>query len=247
MADSPSYLILGATGGIGSRVTRMLADRGADLAIGARSEDDLEALADETGAHPISLDATVYDQVEAAVEEAHEELGGLDGVANCVGSILLKPAHLTSVEEFDRVMKVNVYSSFYLVKAAARRLMKTGGSVVLSSAAVGLHGVANHEAIAAAKAGVAGLVRSAAATYGLQGVRVNAVAPGLVDTPLTERLTKNEASLEQSKKMHALGRIGQPDEVASAIAWLLDDETSSWVTGQVLGVDGGLSAVRARD
>jgi NAD(P)-dependent dehydrogenase (short-subunit alcohol dehydrogenase family) len=106
-------------------------------------------------------------------------------------------------------------------------------------------GLANHEAIAAAKAGVIGLTLSAASTYAPRGVRVNCVAPGLVRTPMTARLTQNEGALKASTAMHALGRIGEPADVAAAIAWLIGPE-SSWVTGQVLGIDGGLGSVRPR-
>jgi NAD(P)-dependent dehydrogenase (short-subunit alcohol dehydrogenase family) len=105
--------------------------------------------------------------------------------------------------------------------------------------------LANHEAIAAAKAGVIGLTLSAAATYAARGIRVNCVAPGLVRTPMTARLTSNEATLKASTAMHPLGRIGEPSNIASAIQWLLDAE-QSWVTGQVLGLDGGLASVRPR-
>ena len=106
-------------------------------------------------------------------------------------------------------------------------------------------GLANHEAIAAAKAGIIGLTLSAAATYAARGLRVNAVAPGLVRTPMTTRITSSEPALKSSMAMHALGRIGEPEEVASAIAWLLDAE-QSWVSGLVLGVDGGLATLRTR-
>ncbi len=116
---------------------------------------------------------------------------------------------------------------------------------MLVSSAAARVGLANHEAIAAAKAGIEGLVRSAAATYGPAGLRVNAVAPGLTRTPLTERITSNDAAAEASRAMHVLGRLGEPQDVASAIAWLLDPD-QSWVTGQVIGVDGGLGAVRAQ-
>ena len=114
----------------------------------------------------------------------------------------------------------------------------------MSSAAARI-GLANHEAIAAAKAGVEGLARSAASTYAPRGVRINVVAPGLVRTPLSARLVGNDASVKASVAMHALGRIGEPDDVASLIEYLLDP-SHRWVTGQVFGVDGGLSTLRPR-
>ena len=116
--------------------------------------------------------------------------------------------------------------------------------MLVSSAAV-MAGLANHDAIAAAKAGVIGLLRSAAATYAPRGLRVNAVAPGLVETSLTEQLTASDASRAASEAMHALGRLGRPEDVAAAVAFLLDP-ANDWITGQVLGVDGGLSSVRPR-
>ena len=124
-------------------------------------------------------------------------------------------------------------------------MLNAGGSIVLVSSAAARIGLANHEAVAAAKAGVIGLTLSAAATYGPRGIRVNCVAPGLVRTPLTARLTANEASLKASTAMHALGRIGEPQDVAKAIEWLLSPE-QSWITGQLLGIDGGLGSVRSR-
>ena len=118
-----------------------------------------------------------------------------------------------------------------------------GGSIVFVSSAAARRGLANHEAIAAAKAGLIGLTLSAAATYARYSIRVNSVAPGLVRTPLTESITRNEAALRHSTSLHALRRIGEPAEVASAIRWLLDP-AQSWVTGQVIGVDGGLASIQ---
>ena len=117
--------------------------------------------------------------------------------------------------------------------------------MVLVSSAAATIGMPNHEAIAAAKAGIEGLVRSAAATYAGSSIRFNAVAPGLVKSKMTERLWNNETTASNSIQMHALGRLGEPDDIAAAIDWLLSTE-SSWITGQVLGVDGGLASVLPR-
>jgi NAD(P)-dependent dehydrogenase (short-subunit alcohol dehydrogenase family) len=185
-------------------------------------------------------DATQFDALDAALKSA----GPLDAVVNCAGSILLKPAHLTTDREWSDTLHTNLTTAFHTVRSAARLLMSTGGSIVLCSTAAARTGLANHEAIAAAKAGVIGLTLSAAATYAPRNIRVNCVAPGLVDTPLAARITSNEMALKASLAMHPLGRIGRPEQVASAIAWLLHPE-NDWVTGQVLGVDGGLATLRS--
>ena len=242
----PAYLVLGATGGIGSELSRQLAVRGARLMLGARSGEKLETLTAELQAHPFPLDATQTDQVDRCVEETVKVYGRLDGIAHCVGSVLLKPAHLTSDEEWASVLAVNLTSAFATVRAAARAMRRRGGSIVLSSSAAAARvGIANHEAIAAAKAGIIGLVLSGSATYSKNNIRLNCVAPGLVRTPMTEHITTNEASLKISLAMHPLGRLGEPADIASLIAWLLDPK-QGWVTGQVFGVDGGLGTVHAR-
>lgn len=245
--ERSTYVVLGATGGIGSALCRLLAADGARLVLAARGEERLAELAEEIGGRTHSLDATDYEAVHALVEQTVEDEGSIDGVVNCVGSILIKPAHLTSIDEFERVLSVNLRTAFNVVKAAARPMMTgRGGAIVLCSSAVATKGIANHEAIAAAKAGVAGLARSAAATYAHRNVRVNAVAPGLVETPQSASILRSDAARSQSEAMHALGRLGTPRDVAAAIQWLLDPRQGSWVTGQVIGVDGGLGAVQPR-
>ncbi|CAA9302009.1 MAG: 3-oxoacyl-[acyl-carrier protein] reductase [uncultured Gemmatimonadaceae bacterium] len=242
----PVYLVLGAAGGIGSALARRLAAGGARLVLAGRTAAPLDALAAELGATTVVGDATRFDDVDRAVATTVERHGRLDGAANCVGSLLLKPAHLTRAEEFAETVAQNLTSAFAVVRSAARAMLETGGgSVVLVSSAAARVGLANHEAIAAAKAGVIGLAASAAATYAAKHVRVNAVAPGLVRTGLTRRITGSAAGEQSSLAMHALGRLGEPDDVASLIAWLLAPE-QRWVTGQVYGVDGGLATVRAR-
>lgn len=246
MNDSkPTYVILGAYGGIGSALCKKLSASGGQLVVAGRNSDALQKLANETNAMPVVTDATDPDQVKACIETAKEEYGEIHGVANCVGSVLLKPAHLTSDDEWNDTIQKNLFSAFNTVRFAAKAMTQKGGSIVLVSTAAARTGIANHEAIAAAKAGVIGLAQSAAATYATRNIRINCVAPGLVETPMTERITSNEASLKASIAMHALGRIGQPNDIASAIAWLLDPE-NAWITGQVLGVDGGLGTLRGR-
>jgi NAD(P)-dependent dehydrogenase (short-subunit alcohol dehydrogenase family) len=242
---APVIVVLGATGGIGSELCRRLSAKGAQLLAAGRHPEKLAALAADTSAQSFLLDVTQAESVDQCINEAVETFGRIDGVANCIGSLLLKPAHLTTNAEWVATLDINLGSAFATVRAAGRAMTRTGGSIVLLSSAAARTGLANHEAIAAAKAGIIGLTLSAAASYAGRGIRVNCVAPGLVRTPLTARITENEAALKGSLALHALGRIGEPADVASAIEWMLDP-AQHWVTGQVLGVDGGLASVRPR-
>ena len=146
--------------------------------------------------------------------------------------------------QYQATINASLTTAFATVRAAGK-YMKNGGSVVLVSSAAAMTGLANHEAIAAAKAGIIGLTLAAAASYAGNHLRFNAVASGLTETPLTQSLTANETSRRLSEAMHALGRLGQPADIARAIVFLLDP-ANSWITGQVLAVDGGLSRVRPR-
>jgi len=246
---SPVHLILGATGSVVSALARQLAASGARLVLAARNTDALSALATELGAASVVVDATIPADIDRAVETTVQTFGRIDGATNCVGSLLLKPAHLTRPEEFDAVLGVNLTSAFSLVRAASRAMMSntepTGGSIVLVASAAARIGLANHEAIAAAKGGIISLTLSAAASYAAKQIRVNCVAPGLVRTPLTARITGSAAGEQSSLAMHALGRLGEPGDVARAIAFLLDPQ-NNWITGQTLGVDGGLGTLRSR-
>lgn len=244
MHTDRTYLILGATGGVGSALARRLAGDGARLVLVGRREAELGALAAELGAQAVAGDATDFALVDRAADHAVATFGALHGIANCAGSLLLKPAHLTRADEFAATIAASLTTAFAAVRAGGR-LLGEGGAIVLVSSAAATIGLANHEAIAAAKGGVSALARSAAATYAPRGVRVNVVAPGLVRSPLTQRITGSPTALQASASMHALGRIGEVDEVANAIAWLLSP-AAGWITGQELGVDGGLARVRSR-
>lgn len=238
-------LVIGGGGGIGGAVARMVVAGGGSVYLAGRDEGRLAAVGVELGMPWGSVEATDFASVDACADAAAAALGGLDGLVNCAGSILLKPAHLTSPEEWQATLATNLTSAFACVRAAGRLLRESGGSVVLVSSAAARIGLANHEAIAAAKAGVIGLVRSAAATYARQRIRFNSVAPGLVRTPLAKGLVASELAEKASVAMHPLGRLGEPEDVARAIAFLLDP-AQDWITGQVLGVDGGLADLKAR-
>jgi NAD(P)-dependent dehydrogenase (short-subunit alcohol dehydrogenase family) len=239
-------LVIGAAGAAGSATARLLHAAGHRIHLAGRDRSALDVVAGEIGAAGVhELDARDLGAVKATVDAVADAEGRIDAVANLVGSILLKPAHLTTSEEWEETIATNLTSAFAVVRAAAPRMRETGGSIVLASSAAAQTGIANHEAIAAAKGGIISLVRSAAATYGANGVRVNAVAPGLTRARMTARLVDNEAQAEASRRMHVLGRLGEPEDVASLVAWLMEP-TNSWITGQTIGVDGGLGQVHPR-
>lgn len=226
------FLVLSASSGIGQATVSLLKKAGHNVFTTARNTSKITPDA--------VLDATDFEAVDTVFKQAAD----IDGVVNCSGSLLLKPAHLTTKEQYQSVIDASLTTAFATVRSAGKHMNK-GGSVVLISSAAAMEGLANHEAIAAAKAGIIGLTLSAAATYAGQNLRVNAVAPGLTETPLTAALTGNEMSRKFSEAMHALGRLGKPEDVARAIVFLLDP-ANDWITGQVLAVDGGLSRVRPK-
>jgi NAD(P)-dependent dehydrogenase (short-subunit alcohol dehydrogenase family) len=227
-----NYLIIAASSAIGQAVVRILKSQGDKVFTTARDASKIQPDA--------LLDATDFD----AVNEVFKLAGEIDGVVNCAGSLFLRSAHATTKEQYQAVIDASLTSSFATVHAAGM-YMKAGGSVVLISSAAALVGIANHEAISAAKAGVIGLAQSAASTYANLNLRFNVVAPGMTNTPLTSQIVTNSMAFEASKAMHALGRIGNPEDIARAIIFLLNPE-NNWITGQVLSVDGGLSHVRPK-
>ncbi len=235
-----NHLILfGASGGIATALRQCLEKQNWRITAVTRNPENVL----DPGPHTriVKADATTESGVRAAFAFAETEFGIPSTSVNCLGNVLLKPVHRTSVLEFSEVMKLHVFSSFLILREACGK-MKPGSSIALLSSVAVQTGLHNHESIAAAKGAIEGLTRSAAATYAPKGIRVNAVAPGLTETPATANLCK-EPARSISEKMHPLGRIGQPRDVASALAWLIDPE-QSWVTGQILHIDGGLGQLR---
>jgi NAD(P)-dependent dehydrogenase (short-subunit alcohol dehydrogenase family) len=240
---SAPVLILGATGGVGQALARNLAARRVPLALPARSRDKLADLARETGARHDACDVLDARSLDRVVEQAAAE-GGLAGLAYCVGSIVIKPLRAVGEEDFIEAYRLNVVGAALAVKAAQTALEAANGSVVLFSTVAVDQGFPNHTVISAAKGGVEGLTRALAAELAPK-VRVNAVAPSLTRTPLAESLVRNEAMAKGIAQLHAIPRLGEPDDIAAAAAFLLGPD-SGWITGQVMAVDGGRSRVRTK-
>ncbi|MCX7385914.1 MAG: SDR family oxidoreductase [Planctomycetales bacterium] len=240
-----SYVVLGGTSSVAKALALRIRAAGGNLMLTARSSASAAQLAQQFSCETAVASADDSSAIDGAVQLAMERFGKIDGVVNCMGTVLLKPAHLTTDKEWHDTLSVNLTSSFFLIRSAVKAMRERGGSIVLISSAAAQIGLANHEAIAAAKAGIIGLSLSAAATYAGRGIRVNTVAPGLVKSEMTRKLWETESAAAASTRMHALGRLGEPDDIAKAILWLLDAE-SSWVTGQTISVDGGLSRLAPR-
>jgi 3-oxoacyl-[acyl-carrier protein] reductase len=235
------FAVLGATGAVGRQLAQDLRRRGARLVLIARDEAELRAVAEpleaRTAVLPRADAGTVRDVLTAAAEGI-----SLAGIAHCIGSLLLKPAKRTTPEEWASVLETNLSSAFG-VTMAAPDVMPDGGSVVFCSSVAASLGLANHEAIAAAKAGLIGLARAAAATNLRRNIRFHCVSPALVESRMTADLLARAGMREAASKQNPLGRIGRPEDVARAITFLLDP-ANDWIDGQVLGVDGGFGSLR---
>lgn len=193
----------------------------------------------------ISADVGTPEGARAAVAECVARYGVPTGLVNCAGEVLVAPLHRTAEAQYRACLRANLDTAFFTLAAwvdALRAAQQPGAAVLVSSVAARI-GIQNHEAVAAAKGAVEALVRSAAATYASARLRVNGVAPGLMDTPATAGFLRSDAGRRAMAAQYPLGRYGGAEDVAATIAWLLGDE-SSWITGQIVGVDGGYTAVR---
>ena len=234
-------LIIGASGGIGRALTFQLHAQGCRVAAVGR---DASRLADVEAAVRIAADTTTHEGAASAISACQEALGAAPTMlAHCVGGTLIAPLHRTRAEAYREVMRVNLDSAVFMLQAWIVALQGAPGAAVFASSVVARIGVANHEAIAAAKGGVEALVRSAAATYAAQGLRINAVAPGMTETPMTAGMLKLPAMREGAARQYPLGGVQTAAQVADAMAWLLGDGAAR-VTGQVIAVDGGFTTVR---
>ncbi|WP_449222221.1 SDR family NAD(P)-dependent oxidoreductase [Tistrella mobilis] len=237
-------LITGGASGIGLATARMIADRGGRAAVLDRDRAALDRL-DITGVTGHAADVAETAGVEAAVAAAADEMGGIDGVVCAAGIDHEEPLARITDAAWARSIGVNLTSPMLVMRAALPHLAAAGAaSAVFISSAAGLVPLKGRASYCAAKAGVVMLAKSLAMELADQGVRVNAICPGAIDTPLFrtswEPTPDPEATLAAIRRRYALERIGTPDEIAAAVLWLLGPE-AGYVTGVALAVDGGRS------
>ena len=233
---SGKFLIFGATGSIGSSLAEQMKTAGYDnVHLVSRNQSEVESIASKYG-----FSFTVADVLEDGfIAKVKNDLEDAVGIAYCVGSIDLKPFKMVTENDFNKCMKLNLYSAIEAIKGYQESLKKNKGSVVLFSTAAVHRGFTNHSIIASAKAAVEGLAISLAAEFA-PNIRVNCIAPSLTNSKIAQPMLKNTVIAEGIAKAHPLKRIGEGKDSASLAKFLLSSD-SSWITGQVIAVDGGRS------
>ena len=231
------YLIFGATGAIGSNLANQLHKSDDDIHLVSRNEEEIKSLSEK-----LKCSYSVADVLENNfIDKIKSEITEIKGIAYCVGSIDLKPLKMVSENDFQKCMKLNLYSAVEVIKAYQDSLKKNKGSIILFSTVAAKRGFTNHSIIASTKAAVEGLTISLAAEFA-PNIRVNCIAPSLTNSKIAQPLLKNTIMAEGIAKAHPMKRIGEGKDAAAMAKFLLTDE-SSWITGQIIGVDGGRSSI----
>jgi len=227
-----TYLIVGASSGIGLQLAKNLIETGNKVIALSRSENELNTLSNVT-----------YYQVDISEETPNFPIieGNINGLIYCPGTINLKPFRALKSEDYLNEFNINALGAAKTIKQYLPNLTAAGnGNIVLFSTVAMQTGMAFHASIAMAKGAVEGLTRSLAAEFAPK-VRVNAVAPSLTSTPLSDKLINAEAKLKGAEERHPLKKIGSVNDICQAVEYLLN---ATWVTGQIIQVDGGMSAIR---
>ncbi len=237
-------LITGASGGLGQTLAKKLLLDDWELILVSRDAEKLKtAYADEHT--QIIADCSTSDGVKYVFEAIKASNLAPNALAHCVGNIKLGALHRMKEADFMDCIKANLFSAFHTLASFTNHLKqsKISGSAVFVSSAAAQIGTPNHEAVASAKAGLEGLVRSAAATYASANIRINAVAPGILDTPAAAKILSSDLLREVAGKQYPIVGVGDASEVADLMTWLLSGAAAR-VTGQVWSIDGGFTSIR---
>ncbi len=241
-------IVTGAASGIGAATAARFADEGASIAgiDVAKPADDAWAAISESAPGAMFCEADIRDEaaVKAAVGAIVERFGRIDALVNAAGVVGFGAAHVTEVEEFERVIDINLKGSFITAKHVLPTMLEQGsGSIIHVASVEGLVGISGQLAYNASKGGVVLMTKNMALDYSPSGIRVNCLCPGGVETPMTEMLKMDglKAIGEKLRKVHLLGRFAEPSEIAAAALFLASDD-ASFVTGSSLIVDGGYTA-----
>ena len=233
-------IVTGGAQGIGRSIAEFLASKGGDIAVfdisdGSEVVQAVQGMGRRAAFYKV--DVTSLQAVTDAVEQVVKDLGAVHHLVNNAGITVDRLLIRMKEEDWDRVLQVNLKSAFNCTKAVVRHMMKTGGSIVNISSVIGVMGNAGQANYAASKAGMIGLTKSIAKEYGERGVRVNAVAPGFIRTRMTDAL--DEKTKQELFRAIPLKKLGEPLDVAHAVYFLLS-EYGSYITGEVINVNGGL-------
>jgi NAD(P)-dependent dehydrogenase (short-subunit alcohol dehydrogenase family) len=240
LLDGRRAIVTGGGSGIGRATCRRMTAEGARVAVVDIDSDAAEQVAKEVDGFAYAVDVTDYDALQHAVDDAAEKLGGLSTVFNNAGGSNLSHVHDWPIEEWNRIVVLNLGGVFHGMKATVPHLQAGGGGSIVSTASIsGTRPSAGEAPYSAAKAGVVALTANAAHEYA-PAIRVNAVSPGMIHTGLTDVLLGMEGIVEHMEAKTPLGRVGVPEDVADVVVFLSSD-LARFVTGQNLVVDGGMT------
>lgn len=236
-----NFLVIGGNSDVAGTLIDKFLDNGANVTVLVREKSSY-VQSNHDRLHVVIGDATSEEDVKNAVAKS-SEFGSIQGIAHCVGSIVIRPPHALNKSAFEEVISTNLTSAFLALSIGGRAMIRQGhGRMVFCSSVAGSLGLVNHEAISAAKGGIESMVRSGAATYAQRGLRINAVAPGLTETKMAAQILASEAMKEAAAGKTPLKRLNQRDEIANTMHWMLTDAPDNF-TGQVLHLDGGMSNI----